>query len=107
MATDLNKRQLDILANTTNMDKDTIITSYLEFKKLINKEGLIDLKSFTDFYCKLLPKKGNAEKFCKFIFQGKNIFERFDNGKSINKNINCISFVQFVSYFYCVKILNG
>ena len=71
MVEDLNKRQLDILAKSTNMTKDKIITTYLEFKKLINKDGLIDLKSFTQFYCDLLPKMGNAEKFCKFIFSGK------------------------------------
>ena len=71
MAQDLNKQQLEILANSTHMTKEEIVANYLEFKKLINKDGLISLKSFTEFYCKLLPKMGEAEKFCKFIFNGK------------------------------------
>ena len=77
MAQDLNKQQLEILANSTHMSKEEIVANYLEFKKLINKDGLISLKTFTDFYCKLLPKMGEAEKFCKFIFNGKQISPLF------------------------------
>ena len=78
MAEGLNKKQLDFLATSTQLPKDQIISSYLSFKKFINKDGLIDLKNFTEFYCKLLPKKSNSDLFCKFIFNGKLV--RFNIG---------------------------
>ena len=71
MADQLTHEQLDILKATTTLSKEKIIENYLSFKRMINANGLVDRKSFTEFYLKLLPKKGNSEQFCKFIFESK------------------------------------
>ena len=79
MEKELNENQIKILEVNTRLSRYKIIENFNKFRHFIDKKGSLDLKNFTEFYQNMLPNKGNAEQFCKFIFYGKGVFSYYHN----------------------------